>query len=59
VLKTPGGWKIYSKLYMGDIVAPAATAAATSLRVGAHRGAMGYAPENTAKAFQIAIYQGD
>ena len=36
----------------------AAAAAAGGLRVGAHRGAMSYAPENTLRAFDIAIEQG-
>ncbi|MCC2672218.1 MAG: glpQ [Armatimonadetes bacterium] len=32
--------------------------AAKEIYVGAHRGAMGYAPENTLQAFEIAIAQG-
>ena len=46
----------------GGCAAAAAAAgdatAAGSLRIGAHRGAMSYAPENTLRAFEIAIDQG-
>eukprot|EP01047_Picozoa_sp_COSAG01_P025628 COSAG01_NODE_1626_length_9689_cov_12.495412_6_plen_97_part_00 len=54
-MRPPAAWRRLR--HVGQHITPAA-ADPRQLRVGAHRGAMCYAPENTLAAFEAAILHG-